>query len=110
MLKAKNKETAAIPDNDKEISTQETEAEGRMEEQSDLETLTCDFAGKRGIQKMGKKRRSIALLVAGFENTFVRQLCTGAMTAAAETDSNLVVFPGHFINPPHYDKHLTQYE
>ena len=59
---------------------------------------------------MGKKRHNIALLVAGFENTFVRQLCTGAMTAATETDSNLVVFPGKFINPPYYDKNITQYE
>ena len=59
---------------------------------------------------MNKKRRNIALLVSGFENIFVRQLCIGVMSAAVETDCNLVIFPGKFNNPPYYDTSILKYD
>ncbi|MBQ7260770.1 MAG: substrate-binding domain-containing protein [Lachnospiraceae bacterium] len=59
---------------------------------------------------MNKKRRNIALLVSGFENIFVRQLCIGVMSAAVETDCNLVIFPGRFNNPPYYDTSILKYD
>ncbi|MCR4657614.1 MAG: GGDEF domain-containing protein [Lachnospiraceae bacterium] len=59
---------------------------------------------------MKRKRRNIALLVSGFENIFVRQLCIGAMSAAVETDCNLVIFLGRFYNPPYYDQNIIQYD
>ncbi len=63
-----------------------------------------------GNETMNGKRRNIALLVSGFENIFVRQLCIGAMSAAVETDCNLVIFPGRFFNPPYYDKNVRGYD
>ena len=59
---------------------------------------------------MNKKRRNIALLVSGFENIFVRQLCIGVMSGAVETDCNLVIFPGRFNNPPYYDTSVLKYD
>ncbi|MCR4806776.1 MAG: GGDEF domain-containing protein [Lachnospiraceae bacterium] len=60
---------------------------------------------------MPKERRlNIALMVGAFENYFTRQLCKGAMAAAAETDSNLVIFPGRQYNPPFYDKTINNYD
>ncbi|MCR4690140.1 MAG: GGDEF domain-containing protein [Lachnospiraceae bacterium] len=56
------------------------------------------------------KRRNIAMLVSGFENYFTRNLCKGAMSAAKESDSNLVIFPGRYFNPPYFDKNILKYD
>lgn len=49
-------------------------------------------------------------MVGAFNNYFTRRLCKGAMAAAAETDSNLVIFPGRYFNPPFFDKSINDYD
>ena len=56
------------------------------------------------------KRRNIAMLVGGFDNSFTRALCYGAMSAAKETDNNLVIFPGRYFSTAYSDQNIKEYD
>ncbi len=59
---------------------------------------------------MGTKRLNIGLLISELEDSFCRDLCEGANSAAKEIDANLFIFPGKYIDADYNDIYRTGYD
>lgn len=57
-----------------------------------------------------RRRLKVGLLVSHIEEDFDRSVCEGAMIAAEQTDVNLFIFPGRYIDGVYADKIRTEYE
>lgn len=56
------------------------------------------------------KRPNIGLMISHLEDDFASAVCRGAIVGAKETDANLIIFPGRYIDAVYVDKKRTEYE
>lgn len=56
------------------------------------------------------KRPNIGLMISHLEDDFASAVCRGAIVGAKETDANLIIFPGRYIDAVYADKKRTEYE
>ena len=59
---------------------------------------------------MKENRINIGLFVCHLENEFSSAVSNGAMVASKKFDTNLIIFPGRYINGVYNDSIRTEYE
>jgi diguanylate cyclase (GGDEF)-like protein len=57
-----------------------------------------------------RRRIQVGLLISHLDEDFDNSVCEGAMIAAEQTDVNLVIFPGRYIDGVYADKIRTEFE
>lgn len=60
--------------------------------------------------KNPRRRPRVGLLISHLEDEFDDAVCEGAMIAAAQSDVDLVIFPGRYIDGVYADKLRTEFE